>query len=149
MFVDFSMIELSKAEWALLEQIETKGLVFRRNVPDDVFRRLKNLGILESNRTVVISPDGSKRPDAIVEFGENGRNFVNYYRNKRRTREIEKWKYIVTTAIAVTALILSALSILWQIHTWRLNHAPNPSACTTAAEAQLVLRPQWPQQWKE
>lgn len=137
--IDFSQIEISKDELKLLERIETQQYVLLPEIPRATFRRLSALYILESSKTTFIGPDGSQRPETVVGFGDNGRNFLYFYRNKRSEKRVQARRYWITTGIAVTALILSILSLIWQAYTCQIDRRPVPDA--TGAVVQTAEQP--------
>lgn len=137
--IDFSYIELSKDEFKLLERIEAQQSVLINEIPKKTYARLAGLYILESVKTTHTKPDGSEHPETVVFFGDKGRDFLYYYRNKLREKRAQSIRYWITTGIAVTALILSIISLVWQAYTWKIDRQPVPDA--TGAVVQPAEQP--------
>lgn len=97
----------------------------------EVFKCLRQLPCEPRNTALLQRP---------VCLSNHGAAIVEEVREKRRSNRIKEIRGWITTVIAVLALLLSVLSLTWQIYTWRLEEKPrsestepkNTATATTA-----------------
>ena len=108
--MQFYEIILSKREAELLKRIKS-GKLEKTFDSAELFDRLVGLGFIESE-FVVQYPGDSKADFYIIT--DKGSNYLHYVSAQRKRAAIEWARYIITTIIAVAALIISIISIAMQ-----------------------------------
>ena len=115
-------IILSRKEKRLLRKIEKE--VISLDDPETKtaeFSVLNGYGMLEQTVSdkfpKKLDPYGNTMVNAYKISDEVSRYWL-YQKQQRRTSRKESRRYWITTAIAVVALALSVLSLIWQMYTW-------------------------------
>lgn len=105
--IDFPFIRLSRKEFCLLNSAE-KDWVKITEGNKYLAIRLRDLDLGR-----IIQSTNSSGTEAF-EIRDRGKNYLMYFRGIKRQRRIEWIRYIVTTAIAVVALVVAIISLVLQ-----------------------------------
>ena len=108
--MQFFEIILSKPEYKLLREF-AKSKQEKTFETAEIFDRLFSLGFIESD-FVVQYADHSSADYYILT--DDGRRYLEYYSSIKKHDTVETIRYLVTTFIAVAALIMSIISIVLQ-----------------------------------
>lgn len=105
--IDFPFIRLSHPELRLLKEAEKDWV----RITDENRRSAIRLRDLDLGR-IVRSTNGSETE--AFELRDRGRNYLMYFRGIKLQKRIEWIRYIITTSIAVIALVVAIISLAVQ-----------------------------------
>lgn len=103
--MDLAEIELSPDEWDVLCRAESGP------VPDDVAPRLRQLKLLELDRRA--NNGRMPQPTGKALITDRGIAYLRYVRARQARERREAVRYWITTAIAVAALGLSIIALIY------------------------------------
>ena len=117
-----NQVILSREEKRLLRKITKEEITLEApETRTEEFDVLNRYGMLQ--QTV-----SDKFPKEIDQYGNPMFNAYKvsdgvsrywlYQKMQKRTSRKESWRYWITTSIAIVALALSVLSLIWQMYTW-------------------------------
>ena len=112
--LDFSSICLPKLTLWSLRRLVREGNLPEAEVPDDCARLLLMTGLIESYEFEL----GNEPNVGYYRASGTGRCYLNFIENRKRERRSDQIRYIVTTAIALSALVKSfmpELRALWAL----------------------------------
>lgn len=104
---DFSFIRLSRPELRLLKESEKDWV----RITDKNERSAVRLRDLDFGRIIQSANDSETE---AFELRDRGRNYLMYFRGVKLQKRIEWIRYIITTVIAVIALVVAIISLALQ-----------------------------------
>ena len=107
--VDFNQIEITASELRLLKQ-----LAGGPRIKSDRFERLIRFG-LAREMFVVQTPGGMPVSGDTVEIDDPGRDYLIFVAAKKHDKKVEWIRYVITTVIAVAAIVIASIALLSQL----------------------------------
>ena len=116
--VDINQIELKKKELQALEAVDQQGCVSDEVMDSYPYDYLLRLDLLEHGYSAKYPyedvPGVLSIPENVLQLSDPGRLFLARKRETRRSKRIEWVRYIITTGIAIAALIVAIVSLVKQ-----------------------------------
>ena len=104
-FLSFTEIALTKSELKTLNGIDKEQMVLAKSVPEKDAFRLERLDFISRKR--FDCPE--KGHQDFYQMNNLGHNYLLYIQSVKRRDLFENTRYVITTIIAVIALIVSIL----------------------------------------
>lgn len=116
--MDFSQIVLSRKEEAALKKLSKKDLQ-SSSIQSKILDRLIDLDFAQYNFAVQTEFDVFQGNTDEICISKSGQDYLMWLRQKKGEKRQGRIRYIITTVIAVAALVLSLAALLWQAYTWK------------------------------
>lgn len=134
-YMDFSRLTLTRQDCRTLEISE------KEPVSKEQCERLLRCGLVEEERRYI--PGSLGEPLGVCRATTLGRDYLVWLDGQGKTRRRETRRYWITTTIAILALVLALVSLMWQISDKSMHPKPEETGmqAPTAATRVVDYRP--------